>query len=114
MNNFRFKIIKWLKKVIDKAYYSEYTYNRETLIREMFPWIISIWEYKNLNTFILNNNIENINSIVKIIWDYYWGEVQRYTFEKNFQKIESLQWLLDFSQSIKDYYEYASRLNNNL
>lgn len=100
------KIIKWLKVKVDKIYYSVYTTDEWTLIREMFPWINSIWEYKHINTFLRNNRPSDISLLMNVITAYYWWEVKRLTEEGNFQTIERYQWLLDFIQDIRDYQAY--------
>lgn len=112
MKTFRQKILTYIKKFIDKLYYSEYNYNKDTLIREMFPWIVNIWEYKKIDLFLKNNSTSDILDLIEVIWAFYWWEVYRCTKEWKFQEIEKLQWLIDFAQSIKDYQEYII-LNKN-
>lgn len=100
-------MIKYIKKQIDKIYYSQYNPWRETLIREMFPWIINVWEYKEVEIFFKNMSIQQTSYLIKTIWAFYWGEVNRLTLEGKFDKIERLQGLIDFTVFLKDYEEYA-------
>jgi hypothetical protein len=106
MKLYIFNLLKIVKKIIDKAYYNQYTYNRETLVREMFPWIVSIWEYKEIDSFLRHWNITQTNDIVRAIWAFYWGKVKELTSAWKYVEIEKYQWLLDFCQSIRDYQEY--------
>lgn len=107
--------ILWLKKIIDKIYYTEYTFNKETLIREMFPWISNVWWYELLNIFFRNYSPTQVDEFIKIIWAYYRWEVERLTLLWKFSEIERFQWLLDFAQALKDYQDYILReLNKDL
>jgi len=100
-------IIRLLKKIIDKQYYKYYTEDKETLIRQMFPWIQQVWEYKKLSLFLQSNGPQQINDIIEIIWAYYRWEVERLNMEWKFSEVERYQWLVDFSQSLRDYQEYV-------
>jgi hypothetical protein len=100
------KILGALKKIIDKQYYKYYTLDRETLIRQMFPGIHSIWEYTRIDIFFRNNGPEKVDEIIKLIWTYYRWEVERLNMEWKFSEIERYQWIVDFIQAIKDYQEY--------
>jgi hypothetical protein len=100
-------LIYKLKKYIDKLYYNKYTHDRETLIREMFPNIENIWEYKHIDFYLRNSTISQTNDLVKAIWAFYWWEVARLTKENKYDEIMKYQWLIDFSQTIKDYHEYV-------
>lgn len=114
MKKIKKKLILWLKKNIDKIYYTEYTFNKETLIREMFPWITGVWEYEALNVFFRNSSPNQIHEFIKIIWAYYRWEVQRLTLEDNPAEIKRFQWLLDFAQALKDYQDYILIENNKI
>ena len=106
MKKYTFILLRILKKIIDKAYYNQYTYNRETLVREMFPWIYNIWELKEIDSFVRNWSVTQTNELVKAIWAFYWGQVSRLTSAWKYAEIEKYQWLLDFCQAIRDYQEY--------
>lgn len=97
------KIIVKVKKFIDNIYYKDYYENREILIREIFPWVNHVGEFKYLDLFLKNHNTTDIENLVKVIWDFYWWEVSRLSLEWKFSSIERNQWLLDFAQSLKDY-----------
>lgn len=112
MKTIKKKILTYIKKIVDKYYYNEYTYDKDTLIREMFPWIINIWEYKKIDSFLRKNSPSDISDLIEAIWAFYRWEVDRCTKEWKFQEIERYQWLIDFSQSIRDYQEYIL-LNKN-
>lgn len=101
-----FKILQFLKKNIDKRYYNYYSMDRETLIREMFPWISKIWEYNELDLFLKNTTVSSTATLMKVIWTFYWWEVNRLTAEWKFSEIEKYQWLLEFVQAVRDYQEY--------
>lgn len=111
-----FRIIKFIKKYIDKIYYLHYTRDRETLVREMFPWINYIWEYRFIDLYLKNSTPESLDSIIKVIFTFYRWEVNRLTLEWKFQWIERYQWLLDFCQSLKDYQQYVfeEKTKNNI
>lgn len=96
-------IITKLKKFIDKIYYNQYYGGREILIREIFPWINNVWEFKELTKFLNSQDSTNITILIKVIWDFYWWEVSRLSLDWKFSEIERNQWLLDFAQSLKDY-----------
>lgn len=103
MNDLKFKIISWLKKSIDRVYYNSYNLKRETLVREMFPWINNVWEYKYIETYIRNNNLSNILDLVKVIHSYYRWEVNTLISIWKIDEIKNLKWLLDFSIALRDY-----------
>ena len=96
-------IIIALKKIIDKIYYSKYYTSREILIREIFPGTYNVWEYKDLNKYLNSQDVNNIENLIKVIWDFYWWEVSRLAMEGKFTSIERFQGLIDFGQSLKDY-----------
>lgn len=112
MNKFLLKVITILKKNLDKLYYSQYTLQRETLIREMFPWIQQIWEYKHIDIYIRNHNITEIDDLIKTIYSFYRWEVNRFILEWKIENINNLQWLLDFIYSIRSFQEEILRQNN--
>ena len=64
-------------------------------------------EYKKLDIFLKNNWPQQINDMVEIIWAYYRWEVERLNMEWKFSEVERYQWLVDFSQAIRDYQEYV-------
>lgn len=89
------RIIPWIKKYVDKIYYSEYTLSRETLIREMFPWINNIWEYKKINDFLLTHDISELNDIIWIIYSFYWGQVSILVHNNKESEVIHYKWLLE-------------------
>ena len=108
------KIIIFLKKFIDKLYYIKYNaWNKEILIRQMFPWIEKVWEYSKIEDFLQGRSTSEIDQVVSTIMSYYWWEVARLNSNKNHDEIWSLQWLVDFCQSLKDYLNELYILNNN-
>lgn len=100
-------VLKLIKKQVDKQYYSLYNPWREALIREMFPWVINVWEYKEAEMLFQNISLQQVAYLNKTIGAFYWGEVNRYTLEGKFDRIERLQGLIDFGIFLKDYEEYA-------
>ena len=114
MNKILLKVITILKKNLDKIYYSQYTPSRETLIREMFPWIEKIWEYNYIDIYIRNHNITDIEELIKVIYSFYWWEVNKYILLWEIENINKLQWLLDFIYSIKSFQEEVLSKNNLL
>lgn len=106
MKKLLLKCLLITKKLIDKLYYSYYTADKEALIREMFPWINYIWDYSHIDLFLKTTSYDSLDSIVKVITTFYWGEVWRLTIENKFQQIERYQGLLEFCVSIRDYQQY--------
>ena len=96
-------IIVQLKKIIDKIYYSKYYTSREILIREIFPGVSNIWEYKYLTKYLNTQDANSVDELIKVVWDFYWWEVSRLGMEGKFTSIERFQGLIDFTQSLKDY-----------
>jgi len=97
-------IIIWLKKYVDKLYYSKYTLGeRGALIRTMFPWITKVWEYKTLESFLITTSLAEIDQLTWAIMSYYWWEVERLTLKWEFEWIRRYQGLVDFCQSIQDF-----------
>ena len=103
MNDIKIKIVVWLKKKLDKIYYNQYTLSRETLIREMFPWINRVWEYDHLETFMRNTSVSQLLDLITVIYSYYWGEVNALISVWKIDEINKLKWLLDFANAIRDY-----------
>lgn len=111
MKEFCFTMLTFVKKFIDKLYYSKYTRSRETLIREVFPWINYIWDYSTVELFLKSSNPTAVSDLIKVITTFYWWEVNRLTIQNDFQWIVRYQGLLDFCQSLRDYQEYILEEN---
>lgn len=97
------KIITAIKKFVDKIYYNGYYDRREILVREIFPNIKEIGEYKKLSTFLETQDHSSVDRLIEVITDFYWWEVSQLSLDWKFSSIERYQWLLDFAQSLKDY-----------
>lgn len=105
-------IILYIKKNLDKIYYSQYTSKWETLIRNMFPWISNINEYKTLQDYIVTHPSEDVSTIIKILYSFYWGEVNLLVHSWREDDVKYLKWILDFAKLLDTYrVEY---LNNNI
>lgn len=106
MNELKKLILVWLKKTIDKMYYVEYSKPKETLIREMFPWIDNVWEYKLLDTYIAShNNMNEIYTLIRVIHSFYRWEVNSLIANWKVDEINNYKWLLIFANSLKDFYD---------
>ena len=103
MNILKLKLIKWLKKSLDRIYYNSYTLERGPLIREMFPWIYNVWAYAHFETFIRNNDVSQIAIIIEVVTSYYRGEVDSLIAVWKIEEIKNLKWLLDFASYLRDY-----------
>ena len=98
-------LLLWLKKKLDRIYYSEYTFSRETLIRKMFPWVIDIWEYKKINEYIASHSFDEITKVIEIMYAFYWGEVNMLVHSWKEDEIKYLKWILDFSLTLQRFKE---------
>lgn len=96
-------IIAFLKKRIDRIYYSEYTISRETLIREMFPWLKAIWEYKKVNEYIASHSFEEIEKIIEILYSFYRWEVSIFVHTNKEDDVKYLKWILDFALALERF-----------
>lgn len=100
-------IITWLKKKLDKLYYSEYTLSRETLIREMFPWVNAIWDYKKINEYIASHSLDEVTKVIEILYSFYWWEVHLLVNSWKEDDVKYLKWILSFAlmlERFKDQY----------
>jgi len=105
-------IIRYLKNFVDKLYYNKYNlWERETLIRQMFPWINKVWEYETLNLFLKDKSLSDLDQLLKTLMSYYWWEVARHAEANNTTAIREMKGLLDFCQSVKDYINELYNLN---
>ena len=104
MNDLFFKIISIIKKWVDKLYYSRYTLKRETLIREMFPWVntLTLDDYSVINNFLVTITPSDLSKLIKVITTFYWLEVNRCVTSGNIQWIIKFQWLIDLCDSLAD------------
>lgn len=107
-------IIKWLKFKFDKLYYSEYNFNRETLIRKMFPWLNAIWEYKKINEYIASHSYEETNKLIEILYSFYRWEVNMLVNSNKEDDVKYLKWVLDFALALERFREaYLIEKNNS-
>lgn len=106
-------IISILKKYIDKLYYNYYTYNRETLIREMFPWITKVWEYEKLNEYIVSHSLQEITMIASMLTSYYWWEANSLILKNREEDIKYLKWILDLALTLERFKEANLTENNS-
>ena len=105
MNNLKLKILSWMKKYLDRMYYNLYNLDRGPLVREMFPWIYDIWEYKHIETFVRNNSMQQISDLSQVAYSYYRWEVNTLISIWKIDEIKSLKWLLDFASTLREYKE---------
>lgn len=96
-------ILSLLKKSIDKLYYSEYTFRRETLIREMFPWINAIWDYKKINEYIATHSQNEVTHIIEILYSFYWWEVNLLVHQWKEDEVKNLKWILTFALTLERF-----------
>lgn len=108
-------ILKWLKQKVDKLYKKEYNVTQETLVREMFPWIYNVWEYKFLNNYIASHcSINEITDLIKVIHSFYWWEINQLIASWKIESINDYRWLLIFANNLKDFYDiYVQNLKDN-
>lgn len=105
MKNIIFNILTFIKKCVDKAYYSMYTLDTETLIRKMFPWVETITQqdYSVINNFLLTTSPADLQRIVNVITTFYWIEVNREIWKHNIQWITKYEWLIELCNSLTDF-----------
>jgi len=114
MNKFLLILVKWLKLKLDKIYYSEYTLSRETLIREMFPWLNAIWEYKKLSEYIASHSHEEISKLIEILYSFYWWEANLLVHSNKEDDVKYLKWILEFALALERFREaYLIEKNNS-
>ena len=118
MKELLFKVLKIIKKYVDKLYYSQYTWDTETLIRQMFPWVstLTTQDYSVINNFLLNTTPAELSKLTNVITTFYWLEVNREILKNNLQWIVKYQWLIELSNSLTDFQriylaERANELN---
>lgn len=113
MNTFIIFLLKKAKKFVDNLYYNKYHLNKEEpLVRKMFPWITQVSEYGFVWTYLKDKNAHDISDLNKLVLSYYWWEVNMATTNKNFDRIENLQSLVEFTESIFDYHSEVLISNN--
>lgn len=114
MQTLIFFLIRKAKKIVDNLYYNKYHLNKqEPLVRKMFPWITRVSEYDFVSTYLKDKQVSEISDLKKLILSFYWGEVALATSSKNFNRIEQLQVLVDFTDSISDFHSEVLISNNN-
>ena len=113
MNTFIIFLVKKSKKFIDNLYYNRYDINKtEPLARKMFPWITHVSDYRFVWTYLKDKTVREISDLNILILSYYWWEVALATQRKDFNCIEHLQSLIDFSDNLSDYHSEVLISNN--
>nr|DAV49608.1 MAG TPA: hypothetical protein [Bacteriophage sp.] len=92
MKHFLLTFLTYLKKIVDKLYYKKYKqYNQETLVRTMFPSLVTLDNYTKLNSYLMSRSIIEIDELVNAILSYYWSEVALYHGRKDYESVSKLQ-----------------------
>ena len=108
------RLIRWMKKKIDKIYYSKYhSGNREALIRETFPGIHEVWEYKQLDSYLVTLGEDSKRQLINALMSFYWGEISILNANKNYQKASEYEWIVTFCSMVQAYVAELSILNEN-
>jgi len=107
-------ILRKLKKIVDNCYYNKYHLNKqEPLVRKMFPWITYVTDYRFVGDYLKGKDARDVSDLKKLILSFYWWEIAIATASKNFTRVEHLQVLVDFADSISDFHSEVLISNNN-
>jgi hypothetical protein len=113
MNIFIIFLLKKAKKFVDNLYYNKYHIGKEEpLVRKMFPWITQVSEYRFVWDYLKDKTAHDISDLNKLVLSYYWWEVNMATTNKKFDRIEHLNSLIEFTESISDYHSEVLISNN--
>lgn len=113
MNTFIIFALKKAKKFIDNLYYNKYHIGKqEPLARKMFPWITQVSDYRFVWDYLKDKSAHDISDLNQLVLSYYWWEINMATTNKKFDRIEHLNSLVEFTESISDYHSEVLISNN--
>lgn len=110
--SFLISALTFIKNKVDNLYYKHYKlYNQETLVRKMFPSIITLDNYSKLNTYLITHSSTEIDWLVSAIMSYYWSEVALYHSRGDYDSVKQLLGLYNFALNLKSYAQEVKQRN---